>query len=120
MPDRVGAASFFFAQNFQPTPSFKNTQRYFGTAIGKGRQAAKTEIERLSLATLTCADAVTAIAKILYAVHEGDGAKPFELELAWVCDASGRQFERVPADVAAAAEAAAKAALEESDDAMGE
>lgn len=53
-------------------------------------------------------------------MHEGDGAKPFELELAWVCDASGRQFQRVPEGVAAEAEAAAKAALEESDDAMGE
>jgi 20S proteasome subunit alpha 7 len=49
----------------------------------------------------------------LHSVHEGD--KPFELELAWVCDASGRRFERVPADVAAAAEAAAKAALADSD-----
>lgn len=101
-----------------PTPPLP--QRYYGTAIGKGRQAAKTEIERLPLATLTCADAVTAVARILYSAHEGDGAKPFELELAWVCDASGRVFERVPADLVAEAEAAAKAALEESDDAMGE
>ena len=92
--------------------------RYFGAAVGKGRQAAKTEIERLDLATLTCADAVTAVAKILHSVHEGD--KPFELEVAWVCDASGRQFQRVPADVLEAADAAARAALEESDDAMGE
>ena len=49
----------------------------------------------------------------LHSVHEGE--KPFELELAWVCEASGRAFQRVPADVAAAAEAAAKAALAESD-----
>ena len=49
----------------------------------------------------------------LHSVHEGD--KPFELELAWVCEASGRRFERVPKDVATAAEAAAKAALADSD-----
>ena len=49
----------------------------------------------------------------LHSVHDED--KPFELELAWICDASGRLFQRVPADVAAAAEAAAKSALEESD-----
>lgn len=125
----VGVVFFFFFLNRpsthqpQPTPPPSHPtphQRYYGTAIGKGRQAAKTEIERLPLATLTCADAVTAVARILYAAHEGDGAKPFELELAWVCDASGRVFERVPADLVAAAEAAAKAALEESDDAMGE
>ena len=66
------------------------------------------------------ADAVKAVAKILHSVHEGDAAKPFEMELAWVCDASGRQFERVPAALAAEAEAEAKAALDESDDAMGE
>lgn len=87
--------------------------RYYGTAVGKGRQAAKTAIERLDLGGLTCAQGVVEVAKILHSVHEGD--KPFELELAWVCDASGRRFERVPADVAAAAEAAAKAALADSD-----
>ena len=49
----------------------------------------------------------------LYSVHDED--KPFELELAWICDASGREFQRVPADISAAAEQAAKSALEESD-----
>jgi 20S proteasome subunit alpha 7 len=49
----------------------------------------------------------------LYSVHDED--KPFELELAWICEASGREFRRVPADVLAAAEAAAKSALEELD-----
>jgi 20S proteasome subunit alpha 7 len=90
-----------------------SAHRYYGTAVGKGRQAAKTAIERLDLTALTCAQGVVEAAKILHAVHEGD--KPFELELAWVCDASGRRFERVPAEVAAAAEAAAKAALADSD-----
>ena len=87
--------------------------RYYGTAVGKGRQAAKTAIERLDLTNLTCAQGVVEVAKILHAVHEGD--KPFELELAWVCEASGRKFERVPADIVTAAEAAAKAALADSD-----
>ena len=49
----------------------------------------------------------------LHSVHDED--KPFELELAWICEASGRRFQRVPADMAAAAEAAAKSALEDSD-----
>jgi len=35
--------------------------------------------------------------------------------LAWVCDESERQFQRVPADLAAAAEQAAKDALEAED-----
>ena len=37
------------------------------------------------------------------------------MELAWICEASGREFKRVPADLAAAAERQAKAALADSD-----
>ena len=47
-------------------------QRYFGTAIGKGRQAAKTEVERLKLGEISCEQGVTEIAKMC--VH-----KPFLL-----------------------------------------
>ena len=39
-------------------------QRYFGTAIGKGRQAAKTEVERLKLGEITCEQGVTEVAKM--------------------------------------------------------
>jgi hypothetical protein len=39
-------------------------QRYFGTAIGKGRQAAKTEVERLKLGEISCEQGVTEIAKM--------------------------------------------------------
>jgi hypothetical protein len=44
-----------------------------------------------------------------------DEEKPFELEISWISDATGRVFQRVPDDVLQAAEQAAKAALEESD-----
>ena len=37
------------------------------------------------------------------------------MELAWICEASGREFKRVPAELAAAAERQAKAALADSD-----
>ena len=49
----------------------------------------------------------------LHSVHDED--KPFELEVSWICDATDRVFQRVPEDVLQAAEAAAKAALEDSD-----
>ena len=49
----------------------------------------------------------------LHSVH--DEEKPFELEISWISDATGREFQRVPEDVLQAAEQAAKAALEESD-----
>jgi 20S proteasome subunit alpha 7 len=39
-------------------------QRYFGTAVGKGRQAAKTEIERLKLGELSCRQGVMEVAKM--------------------------------------------------------
>lgn len=44
-------------------------QRYFGTAVGKGRQGAKTEIERLDLSSLTCRQGVTEVAKMCDLSH---------------------------------------------------
>lgn len=41
-----------------------------------------------------------------------DEEKPFELELAWVCDESKQQFQHVPEDIAADAEKHAKEAIE--------
>ncbi|KAK9914969.1 hypothetical protein WJX75_003096 [Coccomyxa subellipsoidea] len=90
-----------------------NCHRFFGTAVGKGRQAAKTEIERLKLGEISCEQGVVEVAKILYSVH--DEEKPFELEISWICDASDREFRRVPDAILEAAEQQAKASLEESD-----
>ena len=39
-------------------------QRYFGTAVGKNKQAAKTEIERLKLEDMTCQQGVLEVAKM--------------------------------------------------------
>ena len=39
-------------------------QGYFGYAIGKGRHAAKTEIEKLNLKTMTCREAVFQVARM--------------------------------------------------------
>lgn len=87
--------------------------RYYGTAVGKGRQAAKTEIEKLKLTEMTCRQGVVEVARILHSVH--DEEKPFELELAWICEDSSKEFKRVPADIAQEADRLARAALEESD-----
>jgi 20S proteasome subunit alpha 7 len=37
---------------------------YFACAIGKGRQAAKTELEKLKLSEMTCRQAVVEIARM--------------------------------------------------------
>ncbi len=87
--------------------------RYNGTAVGKGRQGAKNEIEKLPLGEMSCREGVTAIAKILHQVH--DEEKGFEMEMAWVCDESGRQFQRVPDELVTAADTAAREALEAED-----
>ena len=49
----------------------------------------------------------------LHSVH--DEEKPFEMELSWICPDSENEFRQVPADLAAEAERAAKAALADSD-----
>jgi 20S proteasome subunit alpha 7 len=87
--------------------------RYFGAAVGKGRQQARTEIERLKLSEMSCREGVKELAKIIFRVHEEE--KPFELEMAWVCEESGFEFQKVPADIQAEAERVAKAAMEDSD-----
>jgi 20S proteasome subunit alpha 7 len=90
-------------------------QRYHGAAVGKGRQAAKNEIEKLDLGNLSALEAVKHVARIVYATHD-EKDKDFECELSWICDASGGEFKRVPKVIVDEAVEAAKAALEEDDE----
>ncbi|KAF5837486.1 20S proteasome alpha subunit G [Dunaliella salina] len=91
-----------------------------GAALGKGQHAglavdaARNEIEKLKLSEMTARQAVIEVAKILHRVHDEDG-KPFDIEISWVCEESGREHQRVPQDLMAEATQAAKAALAESD-----
>lgn len=91
--------------------------RFSGTAIGKGRQSAKTEIEKLKLSEMTCREGVMHVARIIHNARDEQKDKVFELELSWCCEESGRLFKRVPEDLVAAADAAAKAD-EDDEDAM--
>jgi len=86
---------------------------YFGTAIGKARQAAKGEIEKLKLSEMTARQAVKEVAKIIYTVHDEVKDKDFELDLSWICAESKYEHQMVPKEIAAEAERYAKAALEE-------
>ncbi|TYI25889.1 proteasome subunit alpha type-3-like isoform X2 [Gossypium arboreum] len=89
--------------------------RYFGAAVGKGKQAAKTEIEKLKLSEMTCREGVIEVAKIIYKLHDEAKDKAFELEMSWVCDESKQQHQKVPDDLLEEAKAAARIALEEMD-----
>lgn len=87
--------------------------KYFGCAIGKGVQAAKTEIESKKLTERTCQEALKDIAKILHLNHDTQREQDFELEMGWVCAASGFKFQRVPDALLKAANDEAKAEVQE-------
>lgn len=84
---------------------------YNGISIGKAKQAAKTEIEKLKLSELTCEQLVKEAAKIIYVVHDEIKDKQFELELSWIGEFTGGKHEFVPKDVFDKAESFAKEAL---------
>jgi len=93
--------------------------KYRGTAIGKGRQSAKTEIEKLlgvdSAKELTCAEALKSVAKIIHKVHD-EKDRDFELECSWICPQSNYTHLPVPKDTLAEAEAWAKKSIEDEEE----
>lgn len=71
----------------------------FAAAVGKGRQAAKTELEKLLPLpgnTLNCQRALVEAAKILLTVHDETKDKLFEIEMSWISEATGWKTEIVP------------------------
>ncbi|WFD25603.1 proteasome endopeptidase complex [Malassezia nana] len=86
---------------------------YHGCAVGKGKQFAKTEIEKLDLQQLTMEQAVDEVARIIYKAHDDAKDKEFELELSWI-GADGRHMP-VPSDVR---EEAVRKALQSLDEDM--
>ncbi|EXJ65016.1 20S proteasome subunit alpha 7 [Cladophialophora yegresii CBS 114405] len=96
---------------------------YYGAATGKGRQAAKAELEKLDLSSPTCAlslkDAVMEAARIIYVAHEDSKDKEFELEMTWISSLDGPtkgRHEQVPQELLEEAEKTAKKTLEGDDD----
>ena len=98
-----------------------STMKYFACAIGKMKQGASSELEKLNFGTLTCREAVDEIARIIYKLHDTVKEKELELEFSWISQATQRQVQSVPKDIADAAVSKAKEAkqreeMEESDD----
>lgn len=92
---------------------------YHGCAIGKAKQAAKTEVEKFLTAEkhikdMTCKDAIKELAKMIYIVHDEVKDKAFELELSWVGEFTQGRHELVPKDIAEAANKFGKESLVES------
>jgi len=88
--------------------------KYVATAEGKGKQAAKTELEKL-VATigddLTCEKALVHVAKIMHKVHD-EKDKDFELEMSWISANSKHEYRPVPDTLLKTAEAEAKRLIE--------
>ncbi|KAF8592656.1 20S proteasome subunit [Ramaria rubella] len=89
---------------------------YNGAAVGKGRQLAKTELEKLKLMELTTREAVVEAARIIYLVHDDAKDKEFELEMSWIGDETAGRHLPVPNDLKEEAERKAKEAIEQFED----
>ncbi|KAI9056548.1 20S proteasome subunit [Trametes sanguinea] len=85
---------------------------YRGAAVGKGRQLAKTELEKLKFDELSMKEAVMEAARIIYLVHDDNKEKDFELEMSWVGDETNGIHLPVPKELYDEAARKAKEALE--------
>ncbi|ROT37202.1 N-terminal nucleophile aminohydrolase [Sodiomyces alkalinus F11] len=97
---------------------------YYGAATGKGRQAAKAELEKLDLAGegISLEQGVKEAARIIYVAHDDNKDKEFELEMSWISDVDGPtkgRHEEVPRAVREEAERLAKKALDDDDEEEG-
>lgn len=83
---------------------------YTGAATGKGRQLAKSELEKLDYEQLTAKEAIKVAARIIHQAHEDNKDKDYELEMSWVStEETGGKHVAVPdAMVAEARESAEK------------
>ncbi|KAK3677706.1 putative proteasome subunit alpha type-7 [Recurvomyces mirabilis] len=97
---------------------------YYGAASGKGRQAAKSELEKLKLdpkdgECISLEEGVKEAARIIYVAHEDNKDKDFELELTWVSSVAGPtkgRHEEVPKALREEAEKLAKKSMEGDED----
>ncbi|KAJ1651768.1 putative proteasome subunit alpha type-7 [Dispira simplex] len=84
---------------------------YQACAAGKGKQLARTELEKLNLSDMTARQAVKEATRIIHTVHDEAKDKEFELELTWICEETKGRFERVPQSLVQEAEEFATEAM---------
>jgi len=85
---------------------------YYGCSNGKGKQIAKSHLDKTDFKSMTCKDALFHVAKMLHLCHEEFKEKKFELELSWLCPLSKNQHEMVPKDLKEEAEKKAFESIE--------
>ena len=95
---------------------------YYGAATGKGRQAAKAELEKLELAPgsesggLSLEEGTREAAKIVMIAHEDNKDKEYEVEMTWVGRRTHGRHEEVPEGVKKEAEEWARRQVEGEDE----
>lgn len=90
---------------------------YTGAATGKGRQTAKSELEKLNFEELTVREAINVAAKIIEQAHEDNKDKDYELEITWCSkQETGGRHEHIPEDLLNEAIRLAKEEDEEEDE----
>ncbi|KAF8820235.1 peptidase, T1 family protein [Cardiosporidium cionae] len=70
--------------------------KYFGMAIGKGKQLAKTELEKLNLSEMSCHDALFHLDRIIRQIHDETKDKNLEIELSMISPESNLLYQLVP------------------------
>ncbi|CAA88436.2 Proteasome subunit alpha type-3 [Caenorhabditis elegans] len=116
-----GAGAFFMSWNkqtggrlFLVEPSGLNYE-YKAWAVGKHRQAAKAEIEKLKIEELDVNQLVKEAARIIMVVRDENKDKNVQIEMGWVGEQTNGKYEEVPSEVVTAAEEWAIAKLDEDD-----
>lgn len=90
---------------------------YTGAAAGRGRQTAKSELEKLDYEQLTVKEAVKHAARIIHQAHEDNKDKDYELEISWCSlEHTGGRHEFVPEELLKEASALAQEEDEDEND----
>jgi len=88
---------------------------YLGCAVGKAKQSAKTEIEKLKLNDMNVRQLTSEASKIIYQVHDELRDKEFKLELSWVGVETNGLHKLVPDNIYLEADKAGKEAMDQND-----
>jgi 20S proteasome subunit alpha 7 len=89
--------------------------KFFGVAIGKGRQIVKTEIEKLDRQNMTCEECLIPVATLMRRAHDDTKIRDVELEMAWICFSSNFEHAMVPRSKVQEAIQEANASIENQD-----
>ncbi len=84
--------------------------KYKAAVVGRHRQGAKTELEKIDFTKITCKEAVALIAMVLYKLFDDIKDKPFEIEAMWLHKDNDYKAANVPKELLTEAIETAKAA----------